>query len=211
MVSIIFFFTVGSFWLFLAFVALSWKQILLCFCFPYHLSHEAYIRNSTCLLFTSASSFPLYTICFTILHLLILCSSIHLPLVISAKATKHIDDLFMLGNPSSPLMTVWLSLFHTHMHTQLQSVSLRVCLSVKLHVTVTLNGVSSLLLCWDWICVHTQTYSYILLIPPLQYYAETMASFSSRLIPMIWSFDSVWCLVFFFLRLSHPHPISWEV
>lgn len=101
----------------------------LVFSFLYHLSHKAYIKISTWLLFTPANSSPLFTICFILLHhLLLLRSSIHLPLVNSAKVTKHIDDLFMLGNPSSPLMTLSLSLPLSHVHTP--SVCLFGCLSI---------------------------------------------------------------------------------
>lgn len=75
---------------------------------------------------------------------------LHLPLVNPAKATKHTDDLFMLGKPSSPLTTISLSLSHTHIHTL--PLSSCVCLSVKLYVTVMLNGTSSLLLWWVGMC-----------------------------------------------------------
>lgn len=113
--------------LFLAAVTSVWLQTLLCFLF--HSKHEADIRIPTCLWFPSASSFPsppdLFRSRSPPPHPAPL---LHLPLVNPAQATKHIDDLFMLGNPSFPSFLTTLSLSLSLTYTHFLSLLVFVCL-----------------------------------------------------------------------------------
>lgn len=127
-----------AFWVFPLFpVWLSSAEAASCenrrLCLFFCVQPKAHIRIPACLLFLSAGSFP-RSVSSSFGSFSHVGPSLHLPLVNSVEVTKHID-LFMLAQLSFPV-----TLRGTHIHHQ--SVCFCVCLSVKPHVTVMLNGVS---------------------------------------------------------------------
>lgn len=141
--------------LFLAAVTSDSLQMLLCFLF--HLKHEADIKIPTCLSFPSASSFPPHRICFPLPYLLLiplLFFIFHLWTQPRWPNTLMIYLCWGTHLPVCPYSTLSNSHTWTHKNTHTFTlVSCLVLLSVKLYVTVMLNGTSSLLLWWAGICM----------------------------------------------------------